>query len=125
MGAIVIGPGYRRITNRFLEGLFLIHQVGRRCLFRSDHFVAGTLVRLSSGPEARRREAVDCTSDDTAFPAVPARRRARKSLLLMAICRSRVVGNRPDRYEPRLLKRRTKPYELMQKPRSDYKPGKS
>ena len=43
-----------------------------------------------------------------------------KSLLLMEICLSRVVGNRPDRYEPRILKRWAKPYELMQKPRSDY-----
>lgn len=33
-----------------------------------------------------------------------------------------VVGNRPDRYEPRVLKRRQKNYELMQKPRREYKP---
>jgi hypothetical protein len=31
------------------------------------------------------------------------------------------VGNRPDRYEPRVKKRRPKPYKLMQKPRSAYK----
>lgn len=45
--------------------------------------------------------------------------------ILMAICRARVVGNRPDRYEPRVLKRRPKPYKLMQEPRSDYKPGEA
>ena len=33
--------------------------------------------------------------------------------------------NRPDRYEPRVLKRRQKNYKLMQKPRHDYKPGEA
>lgn len=32
-----------------------------------------------------------------------------------------VVGNRPDREEPRVKKRRPKNYKLMQKPRADYK----
>lgn len=32
-----------------------------------------------------------------------------------------VVGNRPDRVEPRVKKRRPKSYQLMNKPRSDYK----
>lgn len=32
-----------------------------------------------------------------------------------------VVGDRPDRYEPRLVKRRPKPYKLMQQPRHNYK----
>lgn len=32
------------------------------------------------------------------------------------------VGDRPDRYEPRVVKRRPKPFKLMQKPRRDYKP---
>lgn len=32
-----------------------------------------------------------------------------------------VVGNRPDRYEPRVRKRRPKDYDLMNKPRADYK----
>lgn len=32
-----------------------------------------------------------------------------------------VVGNRPDRYEPRVRKRRSKEYDLMNKPRADYK----
>jgi putative transposase len=45
--------------------------------------------------------------------------------VLMAICRSHIVGDRPDRYEPRVLKRRPKPYKLMQKPRNDYKPGEA
>ncbi len=31
------------------------------------------------------------------------------------------VGNRPDRFEPRVRKRRPKPYPLMRKPRHDYK----
>jgi hypothetical protein len=32
-----------------------------------------------------------------------------------------VVGNRPDRFEPRLKKRRPKPYKLMTEPRDNYK----
>lgn len=32
-----------------------------------------------------------------------------------------VVGNRPDRFEPRVKKRRPKPYRKMTKPRQDYK----
>jgi hypothetical protein len=31
------------------------------------------------------------------------------------------VGNRPDRYEPRVKKRRAKEYDLMNKPRAEYK----
>jgi hypothetical protein len=31
------------------------------------------------------------------------------------------VGNRPDRYEPRVRKRRAKEYDLMNKPRAEYK----
>jgi hypothetical protein len=31
------------------------------------------------------------------------------------------VGNRPDRYEPRVKKRRPKEYDLMNKPRAEYK----
>lgn len=45
--------------------------------------------------------------------------------VLMACCRRHAVGNRPDRYEPRVLKRRPKQYKLMQKPRRDYKPGEA
>jgi hypothetical protein len=40
--------------------------------------------------------------------------------LLTAIA-THIVGNRPDRCEPRLLKRRPKPHKLLQKPRADYK----
>jgi len=36
--------------------------------------------------------------------------------LLLAIARHS-VGNRPDRVEPRKLKRRPKPYDLLNKPR--------
>jgi hypothetical protein len=32
-----------------------------------------------------------------------------------------VVGNRPDRYEPRVKKRRPKAYPLMQRSREEYK----
>ncbi len=45
--------------------------------------------------------------------------------VLLACCRRHVVGDRPDRYEPRVLKRRPKNYKLMQKPRRDYKPGEA
>ena len=45
--------------------------------------------------------------------------------VLLACCRRHVVGDRPDRYEPRVLKRRPKQYKLMQKPRRDYKPGEA
>src|SRR5487761_324834 len=34
-----------------------------------------------------------------------------------------VVGNRPDRYEPRVKKRRPKPYKLMTQPRDSYQRG--
>jgi hypothetical protein len=40
--------------------------------------------------------------------------------LLTAIA-THVVGDRPDRFEPRVKKRRPKPYKLMLKPRDDYK----
>jgi len=32
-----------------------------------------------------------------------------------------IVGDRPDRYEPRVRKRRAKEYDLMTKPRREYK----
>ena len=40
--------------------------------------------------------------------------------LLDAIA-THVVGNRPDRFEPRVKKRRPKQYKLMRKPRDEYK----
>ena len=40
--------------------------------------------------------------------------------LLDAIA-THIVGNRPDRFEPRVKKRRPKPYRKMTKPRQDYK----
>jgi hypothetical protein len=40
---------------------------------------------------------------------------------LLAAIVAHVVGKRPDRVEPRLVKRRPKPYKLLQKPRHDYK----
>lgn len=45
--------------------------------------------------------------------------------VLLRCCLQHVVGNRPDRYEPRVLKRRQKNYKLMRKPRADYKPGEA
>ena len=45
--------------------------------------------------------------------------------VLYRCCLQHVVGNRPDRYEPRVLKRRPKKYKLMQKPRSEHKPGEA
>jgi hypothetical protein len=41
--------------------------------------------------------------------------------LLTAIA-THVVGNRPDRVEPRRVKRRPKPYKYLSKPRRNYKP---
>ena len=40
--------------------------------------------------------------------------------LLKAIA-AHVVGNRPDRFEPRLKKRRPKPYKHLREPRENYK----
>ena len=40
---------------------------------------------------------------------------------LLDLVASHVVGNRPDRYEPRRIKRRPKPHKLMQRPRHQYK----
>jgi hypothetical protein len=45
--------------------------------------------------------------------------------VLYRCCLQHAVGNRPDRYEPRVLKRRQKQYKLMQKPRHCYKPGEA
>jgi hypothetical protein len=45
--------------------------------------------------------------------------------VLLACCQQHVVGDRPDRYEPRVVKRRPKSYKLMQKPRRRYKPGEA
>ena len=45
--------------------------------------------------------------------------------VLYACCLRHVVGDRPDRYEPRVRKRRPKNYKLMQKPRRQYKPGEA
>lgn len=40
--------------------------------------------------------------------------------LLTAVA-THVVGHRPDRYEPRVVKRRPKQYKLLRKPRGEYK----
>ena len=45
--------------------------------------------------------------------------------VLLQSCQKHIVGNRPDRYEPRVLKQRAKGYKLMQKPRRNYKPGEA
>ena len=43
--------------------------------------------------------------------------------VLFRCCTQHVVGHRPDRYEPRVVKRRPKPFPRMNKPRQQYKPG--
>jgi hypothetical protein len=48
--------------------------------------------------------------------ASPAKRENTIHIVLSAIARHR-VGTRPDRYEPRVRKRRPKPYPLMTVPR--------
>ncbi len=40
---------------------------------------------------------------------------------LLAAIAAHVVGDRPDRYEPRLKKRRPKPYKHLREPRENYK----
>lgn len=40
---------------------------------------------------------------------------------LLDLVASHVVGDRPDRFEPRRIKRRPKPHKLMQRPRHEYK----
>lgn len=45
--------------------------------------------------------------------------------VILTACSQHVVGDRPDRYEPRVVKRRPKGYKLMQKPRRSYKPGEA
>jgi hypothetical protein len=40
--------------------------------------------------------------------------------LLNAIA-THIIGNRPDRFEPRVKKRRPKPFKLMREPRANYK----
>jgi hypothetical protein len=42
---------------------------------------------------------------------------------ILDCCLTHVVGNRPDRHQPRVIKRRPKPYTFMTKPRDQYKPG--
>jgi hypothetical protein len=39
----------------------------------------------------------------------------------VACAAAHIVGTRPDRYEPRRVKRRPKPYKLMQEPRDNYR----
>lgn len=41
---------------------------------------------------------------------------------LLAAIATHIVGNRPDRFEPRKVKRRRKHYQYLCKPRRDYKP---
>jgi hypothetical protein len=40
---------------------------------------------------------------------------------LVAAIAAHAVGHRPNRYEPRRVKRRPKPYKWFQKPRAEYK----
>lgn len=45
--------------------------------------------------------------------------------LLLKCCLAHLVGNRPDRFEPRVVKRRPKTHKLMTKPRHQYEPAKT
>lgn len=45
--------------------------------------------------------------------------------VLLDCCLKHIVGDRQDRYEPRVLKRRPKPYKRMMKPRHEYQPGEA
>jgi putative transposase len=45
--------------------------------------------------------------------------------LLFRCCLRHRAGHRPDRYEPRVVKRRPKPYKRMTKPRRHYQPGEA
>jgi hypothetical protein len=42
--------------------------------------------------------------------------------VLLDVAATHIVGNRPDRFEPRLRKRRPKPYKHLREPRRNYKP---
>lgn len=50
---------------------------------------------------------------------------SRLSNLMLDCCLKHVVGNRPDRMEPRVVKRRPKSYTFMTRPRNEYKPSNS
>lgn len=45
--------------------------------------------------------------------------------ILFDCCLRHATGHRPDRYEPRVVKRRAKPYPRMTKPRRMYQPGEA
>jgi len=58
------------------------------------------------------------------LPVLPAAGRTEELCdVLLSRCAQHIVGNRPDRYEPRVRKRRPKNYKLMQHPRRCYKPA--
>jgi hypothetical protein len=44
-----------------------------------------------------------------------------EEIALLTAVATHVVGNRPDRFEPRLRKRRPKPYKHLREPRRNYK----
>jgi Transposase DDE domain len=92
------------------------------------HFLAYNLVRKVMAQAAEEFEVEPCTISFKATLqtlrafALPLLTCARNRLpdmieeMLLAIARHS-VGNRPDRVEPRALKRRPKPYDLLTKPR--------
>ncbi len=41
--------------------------------------------------------------------------------IFIACLAAHLVGNRPDRFEPRRIKRRPKSHDLLRKPRHEYK----
>jgi putative transposase len=95
------------------------------------HFLAYNLVRKVSAQAAltqgiRPRE-VSFTGTRDAVAAFwsqltvagTAAERLRHGRAVLQTLGTEKVGQRPDRYEPRLVKRRAKPYKLLQKPRAE------
>jgi hypothetical protein len=94
------------------------------------HLVAYNLIRGLMATAAFRAEVSPWTISfkgalqtiNNLAPLLPSRIRTDEwcEAVLGAIA-THEVGNRPDRVEPRVVKRRPKPYKLMNQPRRDYK----
>jgi hypothetical protein len=92
------------------------------------HFLAYNLIRKVMAQAAEQFDIAPCTIsfkatrqtlNAFALPLLTCPRNSLSELveeMLLAIARHS-VGNRPDRVEPRALKRRPKPYDLLTKPR--------
>jgi hypothetical protein len=93
------------------------------------HFLAYNLIRKASCQAALLQEvhprAVSFTATEQTLNAARSQlthatlaQRVRQGRLLLREIGKQRVGNRPDRYEPRLVKRRPKQYKHLQEPRS-------